>query len=217
VVSCATFAAVYAVFTVATSSVVAYDPIDFRLFAPVFVPLWAVLCLGADAVLRLESAPGASRRRTVVVAAVLAAALLQPVRQAVRDFGEWRVHGRQLAREEWTGSALVAWLRSGPGLRDDLPVYSNMRVAVEWFAGGHARNVPSRNACAGRTGEGARSCFFETVDPALLDSYWVEFTDVHYPYHYTLEEIADWVRVETVVETDDGRVMRIRGRRPPPA
>jgi len=127
------------------------------------------------------------------------------------------VHGRQLAREEWTGSALVAWLRSGPGLRDDLPVYSNMRVAVEWFAGGHARNVPSRNACAGRTGEGARSCFFETVDPALLDSYWVEFTDVHYPYHYTLEEIADWVRVETVVETDDGRVMRIRGRRPPPA
>jgi len=211
-VPCATFALIYAVFTIVTSSLVAYDPIDFRLFAPAFVPLWAVVVLVFDAVLRMD----ASRGRTLAVVAVLAALLIAPIRQFAADSAEWREHGRQLARAEWTGSPTVAWLQEWPGLRGERPVYSNMRAAIHWFAGADARNVPSRTPCAGTTGDAARTCFLDHADPALFDAWWVEFAAARHPNQYALDEIAPWVELETVAELADGRVVRIRGPRRPP-
>jgi hypothetical protein len=187
VIPCAAFAAVYCGFTVITSSLVAYDPIDFRLLSPAILPLWALVALVADAALQRGKGSAPLRSTQYLVAALIVALLIQPARQYAHDFAQWRNEGRGLSRSVWSDSELVVYLRSWP--------------------------APARTACAGRTGEAARQCFLETVDPEFFDSYLVGFAAQEYPYHYSLAELAEFVALETVVETADGSVTRV-SRRP---
>jgi hypothetical protein len=84
-----------------------------------------------------------------------------------------------------------------------------MQAMIAWYVGASVKNAPARTACAGFAGVAARECFFETVAPEFLDSYLIDFAGQEYPYYYSLAELAEFVVLETVVETADGSVLRV--------
>jgi hypothetical protein len=209
VIPCAAFAAVYCSFTLVTSSLVAHDPINFRLLSPAFLPLWAVVALIADEAMRCGAEPGAPRGTKYLTAGMIVAMLVQPARQYGHDFAEWRDQGRGLSRSVWSDSELLAYLKNWPNLDGPRPVFSNMQAMIAWYVGASVKNAPARTACAGFAGVAARECFFETVAPEFLDSYLIDFAGQEYPYYYSLAELAEFVVLETVVETADGSVLRV--------
>jgi len=70
-------------------------------------------------------------------------------------------------------------------------------------------NAPARTLCGRRRGEALRRCFLESVDPAFLDSYLVDFAAHRYPAFYTPAELREFVTLELVVATADGSVYRV--------
>jgi hypothetical protein len=209
VIPCTVFAAVFMAFTIVTASVVSYDPINFRLLAPAFVPLWALGALLVNEAIQRAGEAGAGRGSTRLLAILLLVALLQPVRQFAGDFSEWRRAGRGFAQPFWSESELLAYLRGWDDLDGPRPVFSNMRAAIAWHAGVQVRNAPARMRCSDRSGADLRRCFLASVDPAFLDAYLVDFTAHRYPYYYTPEELAGFVALEPVVRTADGVVYRV--------
>lgn len=212
VIPCAVFAFVFCGFTLATSSLVAYDPIDFRLLSPAFLPLWAIAAVILNAAIRAEGNEGTPRSARYRAIALIVLLSIQPARQYIRDFAEWREQGRGLSRSVWAESPLLASLRNGEILGGVRPVFSDMRSVIVWYVGGSVKNAPARTGCTGRTGAAARQCFLDTVDPEFFDSYLVDFSAQRYAYYYTLEELREFVDLETVTKTEDGRVVRVSRR-----
>jgi len=208
-IPCAAFAAVFTGFTVVTASLKSYDPINFRLLAPAFLPLWAIGTLLANEAMQRGADSPAVRRSHRVMAFLVVAALLQPARQFVHDFSKWRSDGRGLSEAVWSESELVAYLKHWRGFEGTRPVFSNMRAAIAWHVGARVRNAPARMQCSGRAGVELRRCFLATVDPAFLDAYLIDFSEHRYPYYYTPTELAEFVTLEPVATVADGSVFRV--------
>jgi hypothetical protein len=208
-IPCAAFAATFTAFTLVTASLKSYDPINFRLLAPAFLPLWAIGTLLANEVMQRGAEASTVRGPRRVIGILVLATLLQPARQFAHDFSKWRAEGRGLSEAVWSESELVAYLRSWPGFEGTLPVFSNMRAAIAWHVGARVRNAPARMRCSGLAGAELRSCFLASVDPAFLDAYLIDFAAHRYPYYYTPAELAEFVVLDPVTTTADGSVFRV--------
>lgn len=190
----------------------ASNPVDYRLLAPLYVPM-VLLVSGSPE--RLAGGLHAPRARRVVgiaveggVAALIAASL-----------AVLYVEGREMVRrgaggyatDEWVGSDLVAAVvRTPPPGR----IYSNAPEALSLFGG--IRAAPSPSKYVG---------FSEVVDPESLrafalrvrthpePAYLVWFEDAPYGSHlYRQEELLAELALEPVHVAAHGGVYRIRPR-----
>jgi hypothetical protein len=212
---CLVFSLVFYAFTIITSTTVAYDPIDFRLLSPIYVPVLIVAAsLASDAMRYARSGESRGRRIRTVTVLLVAMALVQPVRQFAVDFGDRFREGSGLNRRVFIESELMGFLKTWGEIERGKPIYSNAPMALAWHLGLDARRSPDRKKCASAIGERARECFLETTDPEFFDAYLLYFEEKKYPYHYSFDELARWVELTPVEVTSDGGVYEVSRREP---
>jgi hypothetical protein len=212
---CLVFSLVFYAFTIITSTTVAYDPINFRLLSPIYVPVLIAAAFLLNDAMRY-SRSGESRRRRIQIVTVLlvTVALIQPMRQFVIDFGDRFREGSGLNRRVWIESELMGFLKRWRGPEREKPIFSNAPMALAWHLGLDARSSPNRKKCADLTGKRARECFLETTDPEFFDAYLLYFEEQKYPYYYSFDELAELAELTPVEVTSDGGVYEVSRRRP---
>jgi hypothetical protein len=204
---CLVFSLVFYAFTIITSTAVAYDPINYRLLSPLYLPvLVAVAWLLNEAMRYSQSAEGRRRRIRIVTVLLVVMAMVQPVRQFALDFGDRFREGAGLNHRVWTESELMGFLKHWQGPERAKPIFSNAPMALAWHLGLDARGSPNRKQCASASGDRARECFLETADPRFFDSVLVYFEAQRYPYHYSLDELAAMLDLAPVEVASDGGV-----------
>jgi len=212
---CLVFSFVFYAFTIITSTTVSYDPIDFRLLAPIYVPaLLAAASLLDDAMRYARFGEGRTRRIRIFTVSLIVAALIQPARQFAVDFGERFRNGSGLNSRVWIESELMGFLEGWSGFDPGTPIFSNAPMALAWHLGIDARGTPNRKPCASLVGERLRDCFLKAADPAFFDSYLLHFEEQKYPYHYSLGELAALVDLAPVAVVSDGGIYRVSRRGP---
>lgn len=212
---CLVFSLVFFAFTIITSTAVAYDPINFRLLSPIYLPLLVIAASLSNDAMRY-SRSGESRRRRIGIVTVLlvALALLQPMRQFAVDFDDRFREGSGLNRRVWIESDLMGFLKRWSAAEREKPIFSNAPMALAWHLGLDAQRSPNRKKCASVSGERARECFLETTDPEFFDAYLLYFEEQKFPYYYSFDELAKLVELRPVEITSDGGVYEV-SRRPP--
>ncbi|MFQ5417041.1 MAG: hypothetical protein ACE5FL_08370 [Myxococcota bacterium] len=210
---CAVFALIFPVFTVVTASSIAFDPVNFRLLSPVYLPVLIVVALLASSAMDAAADSGPRLRIVTVVLLVLAA--MQPLRQFATDYRERARDGVGLNHRTWSESPTLAYLAEWFDRPADLPIFSNVPTALEWHLGIDARNGPVNTPCAHLPDVSAAACFEDHVPPEFFDGLLVHFAAQQYPYYYSLEELRRFVDLTPVAEPIDGGIYFVSRRGPP--
>lgn len=212
---CLVFSLVFLAFTIITATAVGYDPINFRLLSPIYLPVLIVAAsLANDAMQYARSGERRVRRIRTVTVLLVAMALIQPVRQFAADFGDRFRDGSGLNHRVYRESELIGFLKTWDAARRGKPIFSNAPMVLAWYLGLDARRSPDRRSCASAIGDRARECFFETTDPEFFGGYLLYFEEQKYPYYYSLDELEQWVELTPVEVASDGGVYAVSRREP---
>ena len=199
----------YSAFLVVTSSLIAYDPIDDRILAPLFVPLtWGLFAL-AEAL----SQPYRRRFPSLVTTAFLLVALAVGLRYQAYTLAlnvdAMRRYGLEYGSSRWQESALVHYLRAHRAALENCPLYSNNPYVLYMWADLQAEASPSRgpynSSLTTRTSADLRGTW-----PAEPEACLAWFTGMNWPHFFTLAELQTVAHFEPVVHLDDGSLYRVR-------
>lgn len=191
----------YLVMLIALSTRFAYDQIDSRLLAPVYLPL---LFVGVSV---LDALVGDNRRWQVVGAMVLLIVLLLPLPQSMALLQRSHREGQGYSNARWRQSETMAFVQ-GPTM-PDCPIYTNSPYAVVGLTGVSAKWSPART----------RYHSTEIVnDLATLNQSWppepevclVWFNDIGFGHLFSASDLQSVLAMEPVAQFADGAIYRVR-------
>lgn len=201
------FLIIYPTFIVAAASLIAFDPIDNRLTAVLFVPALVMLARAVEGFRTSRGGESGNRtvRRIVGVAGFFwVAYLLTGTVFLVHLYG-WK--GGGFARPEWRNASIVAFLRAH---RPQGELYSNWPEAVYIHAGLPAKHLGFPD------GDEAISRWAEAAGAGVIEgrpSYLIWWNAGRRPNTCTLNDIRAHASLEAVHETGDGGVYRVEPKR----
>jgi hypothetical protein len=211
---CVVFFVVFYAFTVFSSTSVAYDPINFRLLAPLYVPAIVVLLSLLGYAMSYAAAGGSGSGRVRLVTILLVAlALVQPVRQFAGDFGQRYRNGSGLNERSWKESELIRFLETWVDVEAKKPLFSNVPNALAWYLSFDAHLSPRRIGCATAAPAETNACFVASTRADFFDSYLIYFDGPDYPYLYAIGELGRFVELAPIAELADGGLYAVSPRR----
>jgi len=197
------YIAIYTAYLIASATSVAFDTIDNRLMAPVFVPLVLIIVVAADGIADAFKQENVQRITTVVTAVIFSIMLVYPAMSIAADIRNSLRSGAGIfSSDVWHGSDLIAYLRENPPKHQ---VYSNFPDAVYALTGIPARYTPKKNSLP--------DYGFERFEKKVKEdktSYIVWFNKNTSSSFYNVDELRRYFKIKKIADLEDGEIYEAR-------
>jgi hypothetical protein len=194
---------IYTAYLIASATSVAFDTIDNRLMAPVYIPLVFIIVVAADGIAGAFKQARVQRITTAVTAVIFSTMLIYPAMSVAADVRSSVRSGAGIfSSDVWHGSDLITYLRKNPPKHQ---VYSNFPDAVYALTGTPARYTPKKNSLPDYGFER----FEEKVKQAKT-SYIVWFNKNTSSSIYNVDELRRYFKIEKITELEDGEIYEVK-------
>jgi hypothetical protein len=197
------YVVLYTTHLIASATSVAFDTIDSRLMAPVFIPLVFIVVVAFDCI--IGELTNARRQKIVgnILAVFLAAALVYPAASIASDIRNSVRSGAGIfTSDAWHSSNLIGHLRENPSKHQ---VYSNCPDAVYILTGIPARYTPKKNSLPEYGFERFKGNVQESGK-----SYIVWFNKNTSSSVYNVDELRGYFSIEKIATLEDGEVYEVK-------
>ena len=196
------FVVIYATFLTISASLVKYDPIDYRLTSPLYVPFLVVMHRAFQYFVHRNddrSTTRLTRRLPALACALWVLYLALGSALIVRQYG-WQ--GGGFSRPRWRNSAVLTYIREHP---EDGFIRSNCPSVIFFHTGQAAQYPPDP------VGETGWNRWFTDTNSEATSSLLVWWKSDVPAYSYGIDDVHRHVKLELLHESHDGDIYRIVG------
>jgi len=203
-VASGSFVVIYTGYLTISATSVAFDTIDDRLLAPVFVPITFLIFTGADHIAQMMMEGIRAKRTAVhVLAALMCIWLVYPASGVLADVrSSIRKGAGVFSTDAWHNSPLINYLKEA---RLDGQIYSNYPDAIYAVVRIPARYTPKKDSLPIY---GFRQ--FEKAVKEGKGSYIVWFNKNTSNSIYNVEELRPYFTIEKIAGLEDGEVYAVK-------
>ncbi|MBP5592317.1 glycosyltransferase family 39 protein [bacterium] len=211
VIFSACFSLVYSVFIIISSTTTAYDLINDRLMAPVFLPILLILFLFILFSLHIISIVKKEKTLAYTVLSIfIACTLLSFTNTWKKDISFRKDNGAGgYASAFWQENKLLDYLKKNK-LNSSKKIYTNNTYSF-FLANTKIipSNIPLKKYRNSQKTTGITLDNFATKNPDFENSILVYFSNIDRPYNFTLNELQTICEMETIIKTVDGSAFRV--------
>jgi len=195
------FTIIYLVFVIISSTTTAYDPINNRLLAPIFVPLTLLLLISVQAIVSPHRKRFSKKLVDFLLLIGLMIGLLYPVYITTANAKMMNSIGQGYSGKVWRESETVQYLLHHQALESECTLYTNGPDIVYILMDIIAKPIPNKT----------RSHVSDLSNswPEESDVCLVWFNKIERTYLFTVDELQAIANIDLITHLEDGAIYSI--------